>query len=156
MYKEIKKESKLYGYAFVQKPTDEKEAQKAGERIEQYAYSSNLVSENRRKTWKCEGIVKIYRKAGKSGQKKTVSSKKRDVKSAERQSIELSYEEIGEILKEQRLALSKDIVLGREGYNIENFETMLNSFYISPRIKRIGNGEVCSDYDVQKKNKRCK
>ena len=28
---------------------------------------------------------------------------------------------------------------------------MLNSFYISPRIKRIGNGEVCSDYDVQKR-----
>ena len=28
LYKEIKKESKLYGYAFVQKPTDEKEAQK--------------------------------------------------------------------------------------------------------------------------------
>ena len=67
MYKEIKKESKLYGYAFVQKPTDEKEAQKRAREL------SNMLIHP---IWypktdvKHEGIVKIYRKAGKSGKKK--------------------------------------------------------------------------------------
>lgn len=46
--------------------------------------------------------------------------------------------------------------MGREGYNTENFQTMLKYFYVPSVVKSISDGKICSYDDVKKRIRKTK